>query len=249
MQEIIRFRNRPYFNLSLLVYNIINMFIFEIITDKWNIFNIKNNFIENGLENNDHNNKDIQSQQNNDKNNNNEAINNENNNNEEKIEVEDRGINTDELPPEELQKLVDNNQELIEANEEEYSKEYQEEKIRIKKELTEELNKKNELYELLIKSNNELKNKIEMSNKKYNEIIQKIEEKKHDNVEQKIALQIQEYEKEIAANNMETERYKKLIEQLKNKFRTFLKFSKYIKRRNNEKQRIKRTIKFFNKIK
>jgi hypothetical protein len=179
--------------------------------------NIKSNFIENGLENNDQNNKDKQSQQNNDNNNNQETINNENHNNEEKIEVEDRGINTDELPPEELQKLVDNNQELIEANEEEYSKEYQEEKIRIKKELTEELNKKNELYELLIKSNNELKSKIEMSNKKYNEIIQRIEEKKHDNVEQKIALQIQEYEKEIAANNIETERYKKLIEQLKNK--------------------------------
>ena len=158
-------------------------------------------------------------QQDEDKNvNNHECINHENiNNNEEKVEVEDRGMNTDELPPEELQKLVENNQELIEANEEEYPKEFQEEKIRLKKELTEELNKKNEICELLIKSNNELKNKIDMSNKKYNEIIQKIEEKKHDNVEQKITLQIQELEKEITANNIETERYKKLIEQLKNK--------------------------------
>ena len=144
-------------------------------------------------------------------------LNNENNNNEEKIEVEDRGMNTDDLPPEELQKLVDNNIELIEAKEEEYSKEVQEEKIRLQKELTEDLNKKNEIYELLLKSNNELKSKIEMSNKKYNEILQKIEEKKHDNVEQKISLQIQELEKEINANNIETERYKKLIEQLKNK--------------------------------
>ena len=33
------------------------------------------------------------------------------------IEVEDRGINTDELPPEELQRLVDNNIELKEENE------------------------------------------------------------------------------------------------------------------------------------
>lgn len=105
----------------------------------------------------------------------------------------------------------------MEANEEDYTKEVQEEKIRLQKELTEELNKKNEICELLQKSNNELKNKIAMSNKKYNEIIQKLEEKKQDNVEQKITLQIQELEKEITANNMETERYKKLIEQLKNK--------------------------------
>ena len=175
--------------------------------------NIKNNLMEkNGLEDNAQINNDNSKQQNMEKNSNKDTI-----NNDEKIEVEDRGINTDELPPEELQKLVDSNQELIEANEEEYSKEYQEEKIRIQKELTEELNKKNEIYELLIKSNNELKSKIEMSNKKYNEIIQRIEEKKQDSVEQKIALQIQEYEKEITANNIETERYKKLIEQLKNK--------------------------------
>ena len=139
------------------------------------------------------------------------------NNNPEQIEVQDRGMNTDPLPPEELQRLVDNNQELMESNEEEYSKEIQEEKIRLQKELTEELNKKTEIYELLLKSNNELKNKIELSNKKYNEIMKKIEEKKQDNIEQKITLQIQELEKEINANNMETERYKKLIDQLRNK--------------------------------
>ena len=98
----------------------------------------------------------------------------ERNNNEEKIEVQDRGVNTDELPPEELQRLVDNNQELIEENEEEYTQEVQEEKIRLQKELTEELNKKNEIYELLIKSNNELKKKIDIYNKKYNEILKKI---------------------------------------------------------------------------
>jgi len=143
--------------------------------------------------------------------------NNNNNNDNELVEVEDIGINTDELPPEELQKLVENNEDLLEANEEDYTKEVQEEKIRLQKELTEELNKKNEICELLQKSNNELKNKIALSNKKYSEIIQKLEEKKQDNVEQKITLQIQELEKEITANNMETERYKKLIEQLKNK--------------------------------
>jgi chromosome segregation ATPase len=151
-------------------------------------------------------------------NNNTTPENNGNNNNDnELVEVEDIGVNTDELPPEELQKLVENNEDLMEANEEDYTKEVQEEKIRLQKELTEELNKKNEICELLQKSNNELKNKIAMSNKKYNEIIQKLEEKKQDNVEQKIILQIHELEKEITANNMETERYKKLIEQLKNK--------------------------------
>ena len=55
-------------------------------------------------------------------------------------------MNTDELSPEELQRLVDNNQELIEANEEEFSKEVQEEKLRLQKELMDELNKKNEIY-------------------------------------------------------------------------------------------------------
>ena len=138
-------------------------------------------------------------------------------------------MNTDELPPEELQRLVDNNQELIEANEEEFTKEVQEEKLRVQKELMEELNKKNEIYELLLKSNNELKSKIELSNKKYNEILQKIEEKKHDNVEKKITLQIQELEKEINANKVETERYKKLIEQLKNR----LDFKKNLERSSN----------------
>ena len=58
-------------------------------------------------------------------------------------------MNTDELPSEELQRLVANNQELIEENEEEFTKEVQEEKLRLQKELIEELNKKNEIYELL----------------------------------------------------------------------------------------------------
>ena len=123
--------------------------------------------------------------------------------------------------------------------------------------MTEDLNKKNEIYELLLKSNNELKSKIEMSNKKYNEILQKIEEKKHDNVEQKISLQIQELEKEINANNIETERYKKLIEQLKNKldFQTNLQkssnFTRILKEetiRNNELRKELNTLKSLNKV-
>ena len=182
------------------------------------------------------NNEEINNDLNNENNINNENINEFNN--EEKVVVEDRGMNTDELPPEELQRLVDNNQELIEANEEEFSKEVQEEKLRLQKELMDDLNKKNEIYELLLKSNNELKNKIELSNKKYNEILQKIEDKKQDNVEKKITLQIQELEKEINANKVETERYKKLIEKLK----TRLDFKKNLERSSNFQSILKEII-------
>ena len=86
-----------------------------------------------------------------------------------------------------------------------------------KKDLIAELNEKDKIFELLVKSNNELKNKIEMSNKKYQEILNKIEAKKKDDIERKLNLQIKEIEKEIKANNSETDRYKKLIDQLKTK--------------------------------
>ena len=129
------------------------------------------------------------------------------------IEVMDRGMNTDELPPEELQRLVDNNKELQEEND----VSEHEVKSLSKKELIAELNEKDKIFELLVKSNNELKNKIEMSNKKYQEILNKIEEKKKEDIERKLNLQIKEIEKEIKANNSETDRYKKLIDQLKTK--------------------------------
>ena len=87
----------------------------------------------------------------------------------------------------------------------------------MKNELIKELGEKNQIYSLLQKSNNELKNKIEISNIKYNEIVKKIEEKKQNNIEEKLTLQIKELQKEINANDTETERYKKKIEQLKNK--------------------------------
>ena len=86
-----------------------------------------------------------------------------------------------------------------------------------KKELIDELNEKDKIFELLVKSNNELKNKIEISNKKYQKILDKIETKKNEDIERKLNLQIKEIEKEIKANNSETERYKKLIEDLKDK--------------------------------
>ena len=134
------------------------------------------------------------------------------------IEVEDRGMNTDELPPEELQRLVDNNKELQEENDvSNMDHEVKNDLALSKKELIDELNEKDKIFELLVKSNNELKNKIEISNKKYQDILNKIETKKNEDIERKLNLQIKEIEKEIKANNSETERYKKLIDQLKTK--------------------------------
>ena len=134
------------------------------------------------------------------------------------IEVEDRVMNTDKLPPEELQWLVDNNKELQEENDvSNIDHEVKSEVPLSKKDLIEELNEKDRIFELLVKSNNELKTKIEMSNKKYQDILNKIETKKNEDIEHKLNLQIKEIEKEIKANNSETERYKKLIDQLKTK--------------------------------
>ena len=134
------------------------------------------------------------------------------------IEVEDRGMNTDDLPPEELQRLVDNNKELQEENDvSNMDHEVKSEIPLSKKQLIEELNEKDKIFELLVKSNNELKNKIEISNKKYQEILNKIETKKNEDIENKLNLQIKEINKEIEANNKETDRYKKLIDQLKTK--------------------------------
>jgi len=142
----------------------------------------------------------------------------EDENTEIEVEVEDRGMNTDELPPEELQRLVDNNKELQEINDvSNIDHEVKEPVSLSKKELIEELNEKDKIFELLVKSNNELKNKIEISNKKYQDILNKIETKKSEDIERKLNLQIKEIEKEIKANNSETDRYKKMIDQLKTK--------------------------------
>jgi len=142
----------------------------------------------------------------------------EDENTEIEVEVEDRGMNTDELPPEELQRLVDNNKELQEINDvSNIDHEVKEPVSLSKKELIEELNEKDKLFELLVKSNNELKNKIETSNRKYQDILNKIETKKSEDIERKLNLQIKEIEKEIKANNSETDRYKKMIDQLKTK--------------------------------
>ena len=137
------------------------------------------------------------------------------------VEVEDRGVNTDELPPEELQRLVDNNAELKEESEvkniEHEIKKDDKDDAAKKKALIDELNEKDKIFESLVKMNNLLKNKIELSNKKYQEILNKIEAKKKEDIETNLNLQIQELNKSIKANNSETERYKKMIDQLKTK--------------------------------
>ena len=91
---------------------------------------------------------------------------------EEMVEVSDKGVNTDELPPEELKKLVDENPELkdIDQNVQIEIKDKEEKEMdenELKKKLIEELNEKDKIFDLLVKSNNELKNKIKMSNDKY----------------------------------------------------------------------------------
>ena len=48
-------------------------------------------------------------------------------------------------------------------------------------------------------------------------MLEKIEEKKNEDTEGKLTNQIKEMEKEINANNTETERYKRMIDKLKNK--------------------------------
>ena len=138
------------------------------------------------------------------------------------IEVTDIGINTDELSPEELQKLVENNKELHENEVTNISHELKERRLNgseeeNKEDLINELIKKEKYYGMLSNYNIELKNKIEISNQRYKEVLEKIEEKKNEDTEGKLTNQIKEMEKEINANNTETERYKKMIDKLKNK--------------------------------
>lgn len=84
-----------------------------------------------------------------------------------------------------------------------------------KKNLIDELIEKDNLLQMLIKSNNELTTKIEYSNKRYENIISKIE--KQEQEKNDILSQIKQIEGEISEYNIENEKYKKMIEQLKNK--------------------------------
>ena len=188
----------------------------------------------------------VDKKENNENNENNENIevseannnNNESNpnveNDEIEIEVMDRGMNTDELSERELNRLINENKELLEENNNNQSICHVEHDTKTditpnKRALMEELTKNDEVYNVLLQSNNELNTKIQMSCKKYQDIINKIEEKKSENIERKLTLKIKELEKEIKANNSETERYKKLIEQLKDK----IEFQENIERASN----------------
>ena len=162
------------------------------------------------------------------------------------VEVMDRGVNTDELNASELERLVKQNKELkgilnddkgnilnknsifnIEHNTSEIPSK--------KKKLIEELTKNDEIKELLTKQNKELSNKIKLSEKKFQDLMSKIGEKKEENTEEKLELKIKELEKEIKANNSETEYYKKLIEELKDK----IDFKEGIERASNLQKVIK----------
>ena len=76
------------------------------------------------------------------------------------IEVEDRGMNTDELPPEELQRLVDNNRELKEENDEPIEIEVEDRGMNTDELPPEELQR-------LVDNNIELKEENEVTNLAY----------------------------------------------------------------------------------
>ena len=142
----------------------------------------------------------------------NEEVSNEGQNLNTNIEMNSIGINTDTLPEEELRKLVENNKELqdeqdvsnilhevkdntINVNNNSNNNELSHINAQIKKDLIDELNEKDKIFNLLVKSNAELKSKIEISTEKYNEILKKINEKQNEKNESKLTLQIKEMEK------------------------------------------------------
>ena len=65
----------------------------------------------------------------------------------------------------------------------------------LKRKLIEKLNEKDKIFDLLVKSNNELKNKIKIPNNKYPKIIEKNWRKKNEDTESKLTNQIREMEK------------------------------------------------------
>ena len=85
-----------------------------------------------------------------------------------------------------------------------------------KAELIADYKDKENIYNLIIKNNDELKNKITLTNDKYNEILKRIEEKQNADVEQQLKNKINAVEKEIEAYQTENKNYKKKIDQLKN---------------------------------
>ena len=163
------------------------------------------------------------------------------NDNEVMIEVVDKKINTDELSTSELERLVKGNKDLTEVlnDDKRNNINNQNEIYNIDHEVFEISQKKNDLIKEIekdeefinkIKSENDiLSNKIKSSEKKFADLKIQISEKKEENVEEKLDLQIKELEKEIEANNSETGHYKKLIDKLKDE----IEFKEGIVRANN----------------
>ena len=85
-----------------------------------------------------------------------------------------------------------------------------------KRELISDYKEKENIYNVIIKNNKELKDKIELTNNKYDEIIKRIEEKQNTDVEYQLKTKINSMEKEIEAYQSENKNYKKKIDQLKN---------------------------------
>ena len=73
------------------------------------------------------------------------------------------------------------------------------------------------IIDAIMKSNQELRSKINISNQKYEEILSQIKEKENEKSEASLAKQIKELEKEIKQCNKEASKYKKIAEDLKNK--------------------------------
>ena len=158
-----------------------------------------------------------------------------------KIEVKDELINTEKLNDSELDRLIKENKDLIPALNDDKGNKLNPENIsyNIGHEIFEITQKKIDLLNEIIKDeefiiklkneNNILDNKIKSSEKKFTDLKNQIEEKKDQDNEVKLELQIKELEKEIKANNTETEHYKKLIDKIKDE----IEFKEGIERANN----------------
>jgi hypothetical protein len=159
---------------------------------------IKNNNKKNSnsIDDNTNSNKNDSNNINNDEDDNNNES--ESNNNEEEHDANEK------MTPLEILNAKDNNKELGDNNEN--SK---------RNELYTELKERETLYDNIVKSNKEIKEKINFTNKKYDDIIKRIEEKKNKDVEQKLKNQINEIDKEIEAYRNENKNYKKKIDQMK----------------------------------
>lgn len=136
--------------------------------------------------------------------------------------MEDLNIKNDEENEKTSQKKIDSeifsngvNSENISENVINNSKGSKDFTNKSKKELINELIEKDNLLELLIKSNNELKSKIEYSNKKFDEILNKVENQ--ENEKNVINEQIKQIEKELKECNSENSKYKKMVNQLLSK--------------------------------